>query len=192
MGLTFLMPTLAVHLKKFGYSTVYIGFCFGIPTLCYALASTFVFKFTECMRKRTVIYIGLSIMSLSLFMIGPSSWIGFDREDIFILIGLSLLGVSGGMIIIPVMPEMIEAVEKDHRFHYDEDELNENISGMFVAAQGIGETLGPVLGSVLASTYGFDNSQDIIGAYLAVFLMAYIIFCGRYLCVRRHKHKNET
>jgi hypothetical protein len=46
MGLTFLMPTLAVHLKKFGYSTVYIGFCFGIPTLCYALSSTFIFKFT--------------------------------------------------------------------------------------------------------------------------------------------------
>jgi len=158
MGLTFLMPTLAVHLKKFGYSTVYIGLSFAIPTFCYALSSTFVFKLTECMRKRTVIYLGLFLMSLALLLIGPSTWVGFEREDVFILFGLSLLGISGGMIIIPVMPEMIEAIEHDPRFHFDEDELNENISGMFVAAQGIGETLGPVLGSVLESSYGFDNS----------------------------------
>jgi MFS family permease len=135
MGLTFLMPTLAVHLKNFGYSTVYIGFCFGIPTFCYALSSTFVFRLVQRWSKRTVIFIGFALMSLALFMIGPSSWAGFDREDVFILGGLSVLGLAGGMIIIPVMPEMIEAIEQDkEKFNYDEEELNENISGMFVAA----------------------------------------------------------
>jgi len=133
MGLTLLMPTLSVQLKKQGYSTVYIGLCFGIPTFCYALASTFVFKMTEVIRKRTVIFIGLFIMAFGLSVIGPFNWLGIGYQNFFILLGLSLVGLSGGMVIIPVMPEMIEAIEADRSFDYDADEVNENISGMFVA-----------------------------------------------------------
>lgn len=134
LGLTFLMPILSIRLKEFEYSTVYIGLAFAIPTLCYAIASTCVFQITKALSKRTTIFMGLFLMSLSLFMIGPSTLIGFVKEDTMILIGLGIMGVGAGMIIIPVMPEMIEAIEQDPKFDYDEEDLNENISGMFIAS----------------------------------------------------------
>ena len=58
------------------------------------------------------------------------------------------MGFGCGMIIIPTMPDMIESVEPKYP-NIDETELHNNISGLFIAFQGIGETTGPILGSVL-------------------------------------------
>lgn len=89
--------------------------------------------------------------------------------------------MAGGFVVIPIMPELLESIEEDPELNYDEEELNQNVSGMFIAAQGIGETVGPILGSVLESEYGFSNSQDIIAVSTTIFLLAYILICGRYL-----------
>jgi hypothetical protein len=43
------------------------------------------------------------------------------------------------------------------------------------------------MGSVLESSYGFENSQDILGAYMSVFLIAYLLCCGLYLCQKTPK-----
>jgi MFS family permease len=133
-ALTFLMPIMAVHLKEFGYHPSFIGFCFAIPTLAYVVASIFVFKLVTRYSKRQVIFIGFFMVAIAYFMIGPSAWIGLDKEGAMILIGLSILGMAGGFVVIPVMPEMIEAIEADHTLTYDMEEVNQNISGMFIAA----------------------------------------------------------
>ena len=64
------------------------------------------------------------------------------------MIGLCLMGLGCGMIIIPVLPDMIEATEERYP-GIDMEGLHNSISGLFIAAQGLGETLGPVMGSVL-------------------------------------------
>ena len=42
------------------------------------------------------------------------------------------MGFGCGMIIIPIMPDMIESIEEKHP-EIDEDELHNNISGLFIA-----------------------------------------------------------
>ena len=69
------------------------------------------------------------------------------------------MGFGCGMIIIPIMPDMIESVE-EKRLDIDIDELSNNISGLFIAFQGIGETAGPIMGSVLESNFDFRTALD--------------------------------
>jgi len=65
------------------------------------------------------------------------------------LVGLSVLGVACASIIIPVMPEMIEAVEDNYSVT-NSLALHSTISGIFISFQGVGETLGPIMGSMLS------------------------------------------
>ena len=84
---------------------------------------------------------------MAFFLIGPSKLLGFNESPGLTVLGLAVLGSGAGMIVIPVLPEMIEAVEEIYP-DIDEVHLHNIISGMFVSAQGVGETLGPILGSV--------------------------------------------
>jgi hypothetical protein len=62
------------------------------------------------------------------------------------------------MIAIPVMPECLEAIEVRTDFNYDPDEINNEISGIFVTSTGIGEIFGPITSSILNELYGFTRA----------------------------------
>lgn len=58
--------------------------------------------------------IGYIIITLGQLMIGGSDmleWFDFKGHPTFIFVGLMFLGLSGGLISIPVLPEMVETFE---------------------------------------------------------------------------------
>ncbi len=94
---------------------------------------------------------------VALILVGPSQMLGFSLSSTTTMVGLCIMGLGVGMIIIPVLPDMIESAEDSYQ-GMDIDQLHNSISGLFIAAQGVGETLGPVLGSVFEEFYGFRTS----------------------------------
>jgi len=63
--------------------------------------------------------------------------------------GLCLLGFSSAMVVIPIFPEMLHAIE----LKFPEivgDELNNVSAGYFNSFLGVGEALGPVAASLLS------------------------------------------
>jgi len=114
-----------------------------------------------------------------MFLVGPSKLLGIYNSPSFIILGLAITGFGCGMVIIPVLPDMIEAAEEKYPFLH-EDELHNNISGLFIAAQGLGETLGPILGSTFEEFYGFRSAADIIAVSILAFFITYFLFCGRF------------
>lgn len=66
---------------------------------------------TSRMRKTGVILIGYSILSIGMFLVGPSKLLGLYNSPAFIILGLAIVGVGLGMVIIPVLPEMLETTE---------------------------------------------------------------------------------
>jgi len=178
MTVTFLQPTLAVKLKDAGYGEVVIGASFAIPTLIYAFSSPLIYNLTARIRKGGVIFFGYLIISTAMFLVGPSEILGFKDLTQLTFIGLCTMGLGCCMIIIPVLPDMIEATEEAYP-GTDMDQLHNGISGLFIAAQGFGETLGPVLGSVFKVHFGFRKSQDIIAVTLLSFMILYYLVCGR-------------
>ena len=94
------------------------------------------FMLTERMKKRGIILIGCIQITLAMLMIGGSdSLFEFQKQPVFIFIGLCLVGLSAGMITIPVLPEMLEAIEEDSELsqRYDIESIENYTSGLFIA-----------------------------------------------------------
>ena len=71
-------------------------------------------------------------MGTGLLLVGPSQILNIYNSPAFIILGLAVMGFGCGLIIIPVMPDMIESVDEKN-LDIDEIELNNNISGLFIA-----------------------------------------------------------
>ena len=177
-SLNFLAPSAAVHLKTYGFSPVFVGFSFAVPAICYAVTASLLYMFTDRLPKRAVMLIGVLMCALGMFFVGTSKSLGLENNPEMIITGLMILGVSWGIMSVPVMPEMQEAVEQRTDLDYDEEELDNFISGLFVIATGIGEAIGPMLSSVLYDTYGFREAADIFAFMILIFGIVYFAFVG--------------
>lgn len=84
------------------------------------------------------------------------------------------------MVSIPVLPEMLEAVEQTPEVatKYDMESIENYISGLFVSFQSMGEAAGPVMSSWIAEKYGFTASQEAFAALLVIFTVTYFVSCG--------------
>lgn len=158
---------------------MFIGFSFAIPTLIYASTSPLIYLLTSKIRKPGVICLGYIVLSIGLLLTGPSEVLGIYNSPAFVILGLAVMGFGCGLIIIPVMPDIIESVlERD--LDIDENQLNNNVSGLFIAFQGIGETSGPIMGSVLEFEFGFRSAMDCMGFTAVFFCILYFLLCGRF------------
>lgn len=114
-------------------------------------------------------------------MIGGSDTLfEFQKQPVFIFLGLCFIGLSAGMISIPVLPEMLECVEEDQELaqKYDMETIENTISGLFISFQSIGEAAGPIAASSLSETYGFQTAQEIYSGFLCLFFISYFLSCG--------------
>lgn len=68
------------------------------------------YLFTEKLPKRAVILIGICLMSIGMFFVGTSKTLGLENNPAMIILGLMIIGASAGMISIPVLPEMLDAI----------------------------------------------------------------------------------
>lgn len=89
--------------------------------------------------------------------VGTSKTLGLENNPAMIIMGLMIVGAATGMVSVPVLPEMLEAVQNE-KLDYDLLELENRISSLFCFATGMGETLGPILGSTLYTAYGFHDA----------------------------------
>ena len=71
------------------------------------------------------------------------------------------------------------------------NELNDVAAGMFNASMGIGEAIGPVISSIVNKQLGFSASQDLVGAILSVFSIAYFLACGGPFMFTQRKEENH-
>ena len=129
---------------KYGFSPAFIGMSFAVPGIIYAVLSPLMYLFTAKLPKRAVILIGILLMSFGMFFVGTSKWLGLENSPIMIITGLMIIGAAAGMISIPVLPEMLEAIEERNDRSYNLEELNNYISGIFVTSTGVGEFVSPV------------------------------------------------
>lgn len=183
-------PAFAVHMQKYGFSPAFIGFCFAVPGIIYAALSPLMYLFTERLPKRAVILIGIVLMSIGMFFVGTSKSLGLENNPAMIILGLMIIGAAAGMISIPVLPEMLEAIEERNDRNYNVEELNNYISGIFVTCTGLGEFIGPVLSSFLNEKYGFREAQDIYANIIMVFALIYFFSVGHfYIFLRTDKEK---
>jgi len=127
--------------------------------------------------RRATIFIGIFALGVGMAFIGTSKTLGLDNNPAMIIMGLMIVGAASGMVSVPVLPEMLEAVQ-EAKLNYDMHELENRISSLFCFATGIGETFGPILGSTLYTAYGFHFAQEAAAIFLIFWSGLYFCFCG--------------
>ena len=114
-----------------------IGLAFAIPTLLYATSSPLIFILTKKVKNTGLIFYGYILLVISLLLIGPSNLFGYADNLNSLWAGLSILGFGCALTIIPMLPDMIKAIED--KFPSNEVEgrsemsLHNFISGSYVA-----------------------------------------------------------
>ena len=106
---------------------------FALPTLIYAASSPLIFMMTQRYTKSAVIFAGYGIISVGMFLVGPSQLLRIVDSEVITMIGLCIMGLGCGMIIIPVMPNMIESAQTRYP-KMAEEMLHNKISGLFIAS----------------------------------------------------------
>jgi len=80
-----------------------------------------------------------------------------------------------GTIAIPVLPEILDALNTDKKLNYDEKDIADVTSGMFMIAGALGDTIGPACGSVVSKVITFKKGMDLTGNTLLAFGLLYLI-----------------
>jgi MFS family permease len=158
MALQFIAPNISVKLFSLGFDQTLIGVTYGTPSIIYACTCPFIYLLTQKVEKRGIIVIGFFSISIALLMIGGNDYVReYNKETFFILWGLIIIGMSAGMVTIPVLPEMLDAINEDKELidKYDNEYIQNIISGLFIGFQSIGEAAGPIASQVLITYYGF-------------------------------------
>ena len=90
------------------------------------------------------------------------------------IIGLGFIGMGASASVIPIIPEMIDAVGNDFR---SDIELKDCISGIFNMANGFGQIAGPLMAGALDDWVGFRATCDTMSVMLLIFLITYFFAC---------------
>ena len=90
--------------------------------LTYALTIPLVNVMVKSMNKRGVLLIGIVLTIVGTLFTGLESKLDFHYTSAFVLLGTAVFGIGFAMVTIPVMPEILEAVEENKQISSNMDE----------------------------------------------------------------------
>jgi MFS family permease len=101
---------------------MFTGFSMASVSIAYMISMPLVFKMTDCMSRRGVIFIGMILLVLGILITGLDHIYSFVDPGAFTIAGLAVFGFGFAMITIPVMPEILESIEESDKIvpGYDE------------------------------------------------------------------------
>lgn len=120
---------LSVQLESMGVPDHSIGFIMALAALTYAITSPLIGLF-KGVPRRYITFVAFLISIVGLFMLGPSKLLGFPRSLGLLIGGLCLGGIAVSLIVVPLLPEIIDAVkEKENLGEYQI--LNDKASAVY-------------------------------------------------------------
>jgi MFS family permease len=180
----FLGPSLSLHLISYPeFNEFWVGIYFAVPPVLYVLNTPAVSLYCKMMSRRGVIFIGMIMFCLAVYLIGTSPLLGLKDHSKIIFSGLLLLGFSLGMVVIPVFPEMLSSISEKYP-NMDKEELNNVTAGYFNSCLGIGEGFGPIFASVAVANLGFRRAEDLWATTIFVYLVLYFLIMGNFKLFR--------
>ncbi|CDW87636.1 permeases of the major facilitator superfamily [Stylonychia lemnae] len=173
------------NLIKFDFKILRLGYIYSIMSLVYTVFSPFVGFFCDKLKKIYITQFSFFLATIALIFYGPSKLLGlpgylyFKQSQIirtlpFMIVGMILLGFACPLIIVPLLPEIIDAVKEKEQIG-ENNELNDKASSFFNSSVAIGSLTAPILGGLFNDLYDFRNTCDIMAimscAYAIIFFL---------------------
>ncbi|XP_072042155.1 MFS-type transporter SLC18B1-like [Amphiura filiformis] len=194
-ALSFLDPTLSLHLQQFNLSPTVIGAVFLLVGGCYAIFSP-VWGYLADKKRilRLMIVLGFHAAGVAYLLMGPSSVLKLPNELWIICMGLGLLGISIGCGLVPIFLDLLSTA-----FWYgmpDNLATQSIVSGLFNGMFSLGAFMGPFAGGVLTERYGFPVAASYFAcANISVVFVIGLFGVWEYQCGygrRKPRVKEET
>ncbi|XP_077867385.1 MFS-type transporter SLC18B1-like [Saccoglossus kowalevskii] len=187
VALSYMNPTLSIHLAPFNLSRTVVGLFFLLVALCYA-ASAPLWGWVSDLKgvhgvAKIIMTGGLFGAALSYFLVGPCPIFGVESKLWLIGVSLALLGFSLAAILVPILRAVLETTRmaglQDNMATYG------MVSGLFYSMYSLGVFVGPTVSGTLTDLYGFGWATSINGLLM---LVMSIILCSFTVHTRR-KHR---
>ncbi|XP_061846698.1 MFS-type transporter SLC18B1 isoform X4 [Colius striatus] len=160
----------------FKLSAGYVGLVFLGLALSYSLSSPLLGLLSDkrpYLRKWLLVSGGF-MSALWFFMLGPAPVLHIESQLWMFVLMLVLIGLSLGMSIIPVFPEMLHCAYENG---FEEGlSLLGLVSGLFNATWSLGAFAGPTLGGFLNEKLGFEWASALQGGWVLLSGLAIGIF----------------
>ncbi|XP_044742463.1 MFS-type transporter SLC18B1-like isoform X2 [Chrysoperla carnea] len=173
----FLDPTLEPHLRGLHLSPEKIGLIFLLFSALYGISSpAWGWLADKCNNHWSMMVIGLLLCTSGLLLLGPSPYLSpfLDRSIWLDLIGLSILGISVALTLLPTFQRVLSsAVEGGFPDSLSTCSL---VAGLWSCMYALGEVLGPALGGILLEHVGFPMAatiQALMSFTLAILTLLY-------------------
>ena len=88
------------------------------------------------------------------------------------IIGMILLGFACALIFVPLLPEIIDAIQEKEKIG-ENNELNDKASSMFNISYALGCLIAPILGGVLNDHIKFRSTCDVMAVSAGIFSILY-------------------
>lgn len=109
----FYEPVLSNYLiNEFGVSENVVGYYFSIGCFTYAFASPCVGMLCSRIPRRYVTLSAFLMVTISMFLLGPSEILSLPDKLGFTLAGIGALGFSVSFVFVPLLPEIVSAVSE--------------------------------------------------------------------------------
>jgi MFS family permease len=172
----FYEPVLSNYLEHhFDVSENVVGYLFSIGCFTYAFASPFVGIMCAKIPRRYVTLSAFLMVTISMFLLGPSTVLNIPDKLGVTLAGIGALGFSVSFVFVPLLPEIVAAVSEKEGIEQTPF-LCDKASGIFNSKYGIGNCAAPLIGAALNQNYGFSVTCDIMGFSSLFFFFFYFFF----------------
>jgi MFS family permease len=162
----------------------YHGFIISMPALFFIVSGNLVGLFTDKYPKRFILLFAFGLVAISNFLMGPSALLSLPRELWIYFVGYGINGFAQGLVFVPLLPEVLEAVYQEKGFVEGDDPIMDGIINDKAAAlhgifYAIGAIAAPLLGSFVYETILVRDwwyTCDVFGIISTIFAVIFFIF----------------
>lgn len=112
------------------------------------------------------------------------------RDYKLLLAGIAVLGVAIGFLFVPLLTEIIAAVQEKEGMG-ENPILNDKCTGLFNTFFGIGSILAPTCGGLITGAYGFRATCDVMAISAFVFAFIYLAAITIPACLEKKKNPDD-
>lgn len=193
--LSFLDPTFAPYMKKFGLGPSKVGLLFLLVAGSYAVSAPMVGWICDKTGKtRLVMLLGVLFVIIGILMLAPAPFLTFlpQRKVWLVCVSMALLGAAVSAYQVPCMPDMLETAKQ----HGMPDDITTHgvLSGIFNATASIGAFLGPTVSGLTEHYISFEWSTVVLAGILgfqASILALFTLFDQGQKSIRKYSTRRK-
>lgn len=156
----FIEPLMPPYLSgRFNMSTTEIGLFFGVTFLTFALFQPIVGRLSDRYGRKVFIVIGLIALCIINLLIPYASSVPL----LFLILGVS--GIFWSFAFTPLMPLAVDTLRSENM------ETFGTASGLFNLSYTMGYSVGPIMGVLITSYFGFESIFWVFSGMLVIMIL---------------------